>query len=463
VAPWIAALICSTGVAGLFWLDREKTCRTSPGLWLAVTWLILSCSRSVSEWLNYQAANGSPMEGSPLDRAVYSSLIVVGVVILFRRRRVSQIVRMNAPIVLSFLFCAISVLWSDYSDIAFKRWIKALGDLIMVLIIISDRNRICAVNRLLARAGFLLIPCSVLFIKYYPALGRSYSRWEGTAMYNGVATTKNDLGAICLLCGLSALWRIISEIRSSARKARIGPIVAQGTVLLMVVWLLRIANSMTSLWCFLIGAILLLATSYYSAVKKSRVVPYVVTAIVLIPFSMLFLHVGTNIAHDATGRDIQTLTTRTEVWTAALKLQSHPFFGTGFESFWLGRRLQTMWNIFWWHPGEAHNGYLEVYLNLGWSGIVMLGIVIVTGYRTVIASVRRNSREGSLMLTFFTVAIVYNFTEAAFFQMMTPIWFMFLLVTMRAPTAVIATDGNNTRSIKSNHQDSKRPALVAVK
>ena len=56
--------------------------------------------------------------------------------------------------------------------------------------------------------------------------------------------------------------------------------------------------------------------------------------------------------------------------------------GTGFESFWLGKRLERMWSIYWWHPREAHDGYIEIFLNLGWLGIVMFGIVLVTGYRT---------------------------------------------------------------------------------
>ena len=66
----------------------------------------------------------------------------------------------------------VSLLWSDFPDVAFKRWTKALGDLVMVLVVLSDREPISAVKRLFSRTEFLLIPLSVLLIKYYPTLGR---------------------------------------------------------------------------------------------------------------------------------------------------------------------------------------------------------------------------------------------------------------------------------------------------
>ena len=48
---WLAFLICSTGIAGLFFLDRDKSVRTSKALWLPVIWLWIAASRPVSLWL----------------------------------------------------------------------------------------------------------------------------------------------------------------------------------------------------------------------------------------------------------------------------------------------------------------------------------------------------------------------------------------------------------------------------
>ena len=79
--------------------------------------------------------------------------------------------RQNTPILLFFAYCAVSTLWSDYTDVSFKRWIKAVGDLVMALIVLTDANPFAALKRLMAQVGFVLIPASILLIKYYPGLG----------------------------------------------------------------------------------------------------------------------------------------------------------------------------------------------------------------------------------------------------------------------------------------------------
>ena len=30
---------------------------------------------------------------------------------------------------------------------------------------------------------------------------------------------------------------------------------------------------------------------------------------------------------------------------------------------------------------QAHNGYIEIYLNLGWVGLTLLGAMVIAGYR----------------------------------------------------------------------------------
>jgi hypothetical protein len=78
-----------------------------------------------------------------------------------------------------------------------------------------------------------------------------------------------------------------------------------------------------------------------------------------------------------------TLTDRTEVWELALRLQPNPILGAGFESFWLGQRLEDLWSKFWGKPNQAHNGYIETYLNLGLIGLVILFAPILATFRKI--------------------------------------------------------------------------------
>jgi O-antigen ligase len=347
---------------------------------------------------------------------------------------------MNGPLLLFFFFAGISVLWSDFPAVAFKRWIKALGNLVMVLVVLTDLNRSAAVKRLLARVAFLLIPVSVLFIKYYPELGRGYHRWTWEPMYHGVATTKNGLGVICLVFGLGSVWRVLEAFHNGERPRITGPLIAHGVVLAMALWLFWKADSVTSLNCFLIGGGLIAFMSRPGLARKQAVVHLLVGAVVFFTLSVLFLGVGTGLL-DAMGRDT-TLTGRTELWAHILQIKVNPWFGVGFESFWLGDRAKHFWELYDWRPNQAHNGYLEVFLNLGSIGVVLLSFAMAWGYRNVVGSLRRDPELGRLRLAFFVVAVLYNLTEAAF-KVMHPVWITFLLAITLVPDPLRQEDGGS--------------------
>jgi O-antigen ligase len=138
------------------------------------------------------------------------------------------------------------------------------------------------------------------------------------------------------------------------------------------------------------------------------------------------------------GRD-PTLTGRTDLWKILLSVNEHPLLGAGYESFWLGERLEKIWEILPWRANEAHNGYLEIFLNLGLVGLALLVVIIATGYRRVISGARDLSL-GPLRLGYFVAAIIYSLTEAAFREM-GPMWIVFVLAIMAVPKTDVASVG----------------------
>jgi O-antigen ligase len=107
-------------------------------------------------------------------------------------------------------------------------------------------------------------------------------------------------------------------------------------------------------------------------------------------------------------------------------MHTNPVIGTGFESFWLGNRLEAVWNMSVKGIQEAHNGYIELYLNLGYVGLFLLGWLIVSGYRNGVTALRREPNDGMLRLAYLTAILIFSMTEAGF-RMLTPTWFAFLL------------------------------------
>jgi exopolysaccharide production protein ExoQ len=438
VPPSVATIVYAIGIIGLFVLDRDRKAQTSKALWIPVVYLWITGSREVSRWLAafgvVQAGAGTrdeSIEGNPLDRIVYTGLFVLGAVVLFRRGpQVARLLRANLPILLFFSYCCVSVLWSDYPAVAFKRWIKALGDLVIVVIVLTDPDRLTAVRRLLSRVAFVLIPLSILLIKYYPDLGRHYQDWRWTVVYDGVTTNKNALGMICLLFGIGSLWRLIEVYRHKQINNRTRHLITHAVLLAMILWLLFIAGSMTSTACFLLASTLIVGTSFWALARRPSVVHIVVAGIVAVSVSSLLLNTSGSVL-ETMGKD-PSLTGRTELWELVLSMTGNPLIGTGFESFWLGWRRDKIWSTFWWHPNEAHNGYLEVFLNLGWVGVALLGAVIAKGYRNALVACRREPGLGRLRLGYFVIGLVYSLTEAGF-RMMDPVWVIFLLAIMAVP------------------------------
>src|SRR5437867_2831365 len=302
----LAAVVCAAGILGLFLLDRDRTSRTSPALWVPAAWLGIATSRDISQWFNTVLVTDSPdqlLEGSPVDRVIYAGLLVAGLVVLVSRaERARSLLRANWPLVVFFLYCAVSVLWSDYPFVAFKRWTKAVGNLVMVLVVLTDPDPSAAVKRLLARSAFLLIPLSVLFIKYYPALGQRYNPWTGWAYYSGVATGKNGLGYVCLVFGLASVWRVLEALRGRESRRRAGQLIAHGVVLAMALWLFWKADSATSLGCFFIGGTLMGVMSLPGFARRPTAMHLLVAAVLFLSLSALFLDVGTGLV-EAMGRD----------------------------------------------------------------------------------------------------------------------------------------------------------------
>jgi exopolysaccharide production protein ExoQ len=294
---------------------------------------------------------------------------------------------------------------------------------------VTDSKPELAFRRLLTRASFILIPLSVLFVKYYPALGRSYNQWTYLPSYGGVTTNKNTLGMICMLFGLGSVWRLQGAYRDKDQPRRMPRLIAHGIILGMIFWLFWMANSATALSCFVMASGLILATGFRAIDRRPGIMNFLVFAMIIVPIFSLFVSAGGGLLQTI-GRD-SSLTGRTDIWNLALSMAGNPLYGTGYEGFWMGKRLEAMWRVDR-NISQAHNGYIEIYLNLGLIGLVLLSAVIVKGYRNVFYGFRQHPYNYNVRLAFFATALVYNLTEAMF-RMLSPVWIVFLLAALIVP------------------------------
>lgn len=432
--PQVASVLCVLLITYLFFVDLKRPDSRSLALWVPTIWMFLAGSRFVSAWLNlspdFETASDYS-EGSPIDRAVFFGLILAGMLILATRKiDWQQALTLNIWIILYVLYCLSSVLWTNDPTVLLKRWVKDLGNPIMALVILTDRRPYEAFGVVVRRLAFVLLPLSVLFIKYYPELGRWY-RHDGAETFTGVATQKNQLGMSCLLVGIYMAWDTLQKRRDTypgfMRQNKLAALVLIG----MLAWLLYKSNSQTALVCLVLAiSIFLLGSPRFMSRNPALILGTLASAVLMIWIINLMFPLK-ELVLSILGRR-PDLTDRADIWVTLLTLAENPLTGVGFMSFWTGARLEQAWHLLDLRINQAHNGYLEQYLNLGYVGVFFIAAIMLTGLIRVYRHLHIDPSAGMLRLCIIAVAAVYNYTEAAFYGL-NNMWILLLLACIELP------------------------------
>ncbi|MBX3347815.1 MAG: O-antigen ligase family protein [Nitrospira sp.] len=433
----VASLIFVLWLTWVYYRDAKERVVVSPAVWFVVAWVAMYGSRPVTEWFSVGGDISRQValdEGNPLEASVSLSLIVAGLVVLFRRRiQLSSVIACNVWLCIFYLFWLLSIVWSDYPVVTLKRVFKDLGNVVMVLVVLSDRDPIAAMRAVMTRVAYLCIPMSVLLIRYYPDLGRTYSGFDRSElMWVGVATHKNTLGVLAFVGALFLLWVLLDAGNAKGRIKDKPLMVSRCGVLLLCWYLLLIANSATSLLCAVVGSALLITLGLPSITRMfGRVEALMLTSAILFVVIDSFTNIKELIVVDLLGRDM-TLTTRTEVWPILLNYQDSPLVGAGFNSFWAGERLTQLFNTV---GGiiQAHNGYLETYLNGGLVGVGLLLVLLSSTYFRIRKKLVNNQPGSSMRFIMLVLAIMYNNSEASF-NKVGIMWFVTLYALMEYRT-----------------------------
>ena len=191
-------------------------------------------------------------------------------------------------------------------------------------------------------------------------------------------------------------------------------------------WLLLMAQSSTSLVSLFLGVLIVVILGWQFVDRRFIGTYLIIGVLALVAAEWAFGIYASAIQF--LGKDA-TLTDRTLLWSELLKVKVNPLFGAGFESFWLGDRFRNFAASRWWQPNQAHNGYLETYLNLGVVGLLLLiGLLIATfwkGRREFL----RNFEFGRFRLALLAAVVAYNWTEAVF-KNISAIWFVFYIIAL---------------------------------
>jgi O-antigen ligase len=155
----------------------------------------------------------------------------------------------------------------------------------------------------------------------------------------------------------------------------------------------------------------------------------------------------------AFGRD-DTFSGRTTLWHGAIAVATanHPVLGAGYRAFWTATGAEGVRDyIQGWArlPGHGHNGYLDVWLELGWAGVALFAVFLLTMILRLARRVLRAPDEPAwaAFAIFFFVFILNNFSVTVAFKHTDIAWVTAVLaclytrqcVTARMPVIARAT------------------------
>ena len=428
-------------VLSLLRLERAESSGVSAAAWIPTIWTMAISGKSLGIWFGLTGSNES---GSWPDQVLLMGLTVAGVAVLTRRRYDWQgTLRRNGWLLALLAYMLVSTVWSDITSIALRRWVRDSIVVIMALVLMSEPHPREALESVLRRSAYVLIPFSLLLIKYYPALGVAYAPWSGLRMWVGVSVHKNAFSCLCLVSVFFLLWALYRRWRGRATAGWSLAVWADVSVLLIALFLLKgeeNAYSATSLATIAVGVSGLVGLLWLRKLKLAvSLVALLAVVTLLIGFgaSAPFLG-GSNVAafSSSLGRD-ETLTGRTHTWAQLVPVvMSRPLFGCGFGSFWTTARREF------YEMSHGHNGYLDTLLELGTVGLAFYICWLLSCARKLHGSLVEDYDWASLGICFLLMALVYNTTESAF-TLADDLIAVVVLVSLVVPSGSISTVGRS--------------------
>lgn len=357
------------------------------------------------------------------NQVVYLLLFFSSLIILSKRLDIIlSFIRSEVYLSLFILLCLLSAVWSDHSFISIKRSFQ----LLVMFLVIIEALLILDPKTLLRQ---LKIVVSIyLFYNLYAcrfipaAIDPIYGTWRG------MEVQKNWLAQNSLYCLLSS---IVFFNLDKTRYAKF----YDASLLLVSLLIIYKAHSSTMLLIVVIIAfsgLMFKIESIFSKLKIGRSLLGLTFLFILI-FSITFLFFSSEIfalVPGYFGKDL-TLSGRVDIWKFAWDdIEKKLLLGYGFATYWImgSSRIEIFASYFeGFMVNEAHNGYLEIILQLGFIGFTFFIFTIIA------YAYRMFKLNNNLAILIFISIITLNYTESVLFKVglgVTTFYFMATYTTL---------------------------------
>jgi exopolysaccharide production protein ExoQ len=424
---------------------------------LAIVVLLLSTGAFLNLFLKHGKFTLESQAGLSFMQLIWSSLYLVVLVFLLKEARgFGGLLVRGWPFLLLLAICLLSILWSEAKGLTARRSVALVAttftgfyfalrysfkEQLKLLVALS---KICIVLSLIFGAlhlgtavdsrsgpmfglyiqgnspGILSFLFDVLPIEFF--FGRFYEPWYG------IFTQRNTLGIMMAL----AIFVFYLSSRSDPEEKWSAYLWASLSFLLLF-----LSGSLTGflgLWAVVVGAVLLRNIRRHRRWARRILVASALMAGVGIYYAATHPASVTSFFD----RDV-TLTGRTTIWGASLLLgMDHPWIGRGFNAFWLGDEGPSgqIRKLAGWDVPSAHNGYLELWLDLGFCGLAafFLGFARYFG-ESIRYFLKGEGWEGFWPVLFLAFLTLINFAQSALVSPNYFFWILYVVVCLRLSMA----------------------------
>lgn len=374
-------------------------------------------------WLGPLMGYGSTTTEGPLIRLIYFPAYAAGLVLVVSAlpRTLEGLIR-SPLLILLLMLTAASWFWSISPDATVRRFV-ALGFTSLGGVALAARFRWSTLAEVVATAFAVLAVCSFLVVLLKPQWGLMTTIFPGA--WRGLWLEKNNLGGnmtvgfgFCLAAAILAperrkLWSLFAFLcvvlvgASTSKTALV--VLALMLGCFGFVWLVRKGPiyGVSGGWTAVVGLLLIVAIWIFAA----------------------------DAIFDFLGKDA-TLTGRTEIWDGINRvMQGHAWSGFGYGAIWDDEDpfapLAWITHYAGFRANHAHNGWMEIWLNVGLAGIIAFGLWFAEVWLRTIWSTFAGGQGAWVALPFIAAYSIAMLTESITLTWHDMRWVLFVAVAVK--------------------------------
>lgn len=362
--------------------------------------------------------------GGSFSKQIFWITSLLSSIVLCHKEKIPVVYKPKLALVTMLLFIVIflSVLWSDYPETTFKR---ACFQLIFLSTLYFSSLLLKTRENLFETLYFTF--CVVLISEVFFLLFLSQFSFVYSGEFKGIHYSKNAMGVAAFLGFIISLDRYYRlKISKRFPKLRI-------TLAVTLLWAGVLILSQSKTCLLLTGMVTLAYVSKHHAIilftlarKLARGFNLVLFLLLTAgfaffnDFSYIFSIIFSSV--DLTGRGV--------IWGVALEsIKLSPILGSGYGAFWGVGKVPELFDVqFSFLPfiNQAHNGYIDVCLQIGVLGLITFMYLIYS----VSSALKCVKNSKHVLWSLFVFTLLHNITESSFLRDTAFSWFILIVVVL---------------------------------